>query len=492
MRWEQLNENDLDVSNIIEYINTHCKKYLSENPNFLNTPLYRGMKESSEILIKNIRSDRKPLDSSSLYHKIFTDGFKDAGIAATRDNSIFCTGNNADASRYGNVYVIFPIDDFSFSYSPSISDLYNYKHYFYTQGFINFKNHKAPVLTLNDVEPFFKRKKIETKLPEKFSMNQLSKVFLKARTSIIAWLDGIPNEKLSSIMDRLGFDKAGFAAKIKELYTSDNLERGIRVQNEIMITGSKYVAIDITLFRSIRVDWKNKNQQPLDNVPDFLTKNKEKIKKIVENGPVIYRGMKPQENGYVVFNTGDIKRKSRNGRNYYTLMIDNLPEWSAYPKRSQSLICGSSLDVVEYYAESSGETYVVVPLENQNFGVCPEGDIWASFKEINGNPIDMINNMISAAANDVGITIDETDFEKMKEDFITVSSYRDSPAVNELYSELSIPSDQTLFDWYVNYINPENNGFEVSTKSGIPSDKEVWVSGKVLVFDQKYLNDLIK
>ena len=263
MRWHQLNEDTLDTTNVIDYINTHCKPYLSENPNFLSTPLYRGMNESSEILIKNIRSDRTPLDSTPFYHKIFTDGFKDAGIIANRDNSIFCTGDSSAASRYGNVYVIFPIGNFEYSYSLSISDLYNYKFYFYTHGFINFKNNKAPVLTLDDIEPFFNTKKIETELPAKFSINQLSKVLIKYRSSIIAWLDGTPKEKLSSILDRIGFDKDGFAAKIKELYKSDNLERGIRAQNEIMITGGKYVAIDITLFRSIREEWKNQSTQPL-------------------------------------------------------------------------------------------------------------------------------------------------------------------------------------------------------------------------------------
>lgn len=490
MRWEQLNENDLDVSNIIEYINTHCKKYLSENPNFLKLPLYRGMREDSEYLIKNIRTDRQSVDSSPFYHNVFIEGFKTAGIEANRDNSIFCTGDLGDATRYGSVYVIFPIGDFSFAYSPSIRDLYNFKTYLYSNGFIKFKNDNKKVLTHDDLSWFDNNKLQE--LPERFSLKEVNKKLISTASSILGWLNKIPENKITSVLSRLAFDKEHLAKKINELYKTTNLEEAIRSKNEIMISGGKYVALDAAVFLKIRSEWNNTLPQPLDNVPDFLTKNKEKIKKIVENGPVIYRGMKPQENGYAIFNTGDIKRKSRNGRNYYTLMIDNLPEWSEYPKRSQSLICGSSLDVVEYYAESAGETYVVVPLENQDFGVCPEGDIWASFAEINDNPIDMINNMIFAAANEVGITINETDFEKMKDDFITLSSYRDNPAVNELYSELSIPSDQSIFDWYVNYINPERNGFELTKKANIPVDKEVWVSGKLLVFDQKYLNDLIK
>ena len=62
--------------------------------------------------------------------------------------------------------------------------------------------------------------------------------------------------------------------------------------------------------------------------------------------------------------------------NYYTVWMDNDSKWSNFPKRGKSLICSS------YSTEFYGSPRIVVPLVNTKIGICPESDIWKSFKSV--------------------------------------------------------------------------------------------------------------
>ena len=58
----------------------------------------------------------------------------------------------------------------------------------------------------------------------------------------------------------------------------------------------------------------------------------------------IYRWVSLKHPGEIIYsNSLTAMRKSANTKNWYTLLMDNiLPEWAAYPKRSQSFICSTS------------------------------------------------------------------------------------------------------------------------------------------------------
>lgn len=80
------------------------------------------------------------------------------------------------------------------------------------------------------------------------------------------------------------------------------------------------------------------------------------------------------------------------GNNIYNLLLSNLPSWSKYPKRENSLVCTSDLKRAELYNDS---VYKVYPLNGKKLGVCPERDIWFSFDKIlNGDTLDDLNQYI--------------------------------------------------------------------------------------------------
>lgn len=91
----------------------------------------------------------------------------------------------------------------------------------------------------------------------------------------------------------------------------------------------------------------------------------------------IYRGIEGASFDFGYVNPKKFTRTSTDQAdgNIYTLLLDNLPAWSEYPKRSKSIICSTSSGQASTY----GRTYVVIPYDNAIFGVCPDNDIWYSF-----------------------------------------------------------------------------------------------------------------
>ena len=65
-------------------------------------------------------------------------------------------------------------------------------------------------------------------------------------------------------------------------------------------------------------------------------------------------------------------RKSANTYNYYTLIINNSPDWKYFPKRE--IICTTE----SAFAEGYGNVYRVYPKNGAKIGICPEDDIWGS------------------------------------------------------------------------------------------------------------------
>jgi hypothetical protein len=65
---------------------------------------------------------------------------------------------------------------------------------------------------------------------------------------------------------------------------------------------------------------------------------------------------------------------SLNTANYYTLIINNDPSWSAFPKRN---VIASTEPRNPYPG-----TYVLLPYDGTKIGVCLSYDIWMSFHTI--------------------------------------------------------------------------------------------------------------
>lgn len=113
-------------------------------------------------------------------------------------------------------------------------------------------------------------------------------------------------------------------------------------------------------------DWSN--QQSLTE-RQFNKLLKENCSDYSPKDQPIYRSIALSEKYYIVKKTGE--RRSAYTKNYYTLLLNNLPSWSEYPKRTH--ICSN----VKF--NYLGDKYRVIPFNGAKIGICPGDDIQASF-----------------------------------------------------------------------------------------------------------------
>lgn len=91
----------------------------------------------------------------------------------------------------------------------------------------------------------------------------------------------------------------------------------------------------------------------------------------------IYRGVKQPPKDAFFIDPKKSTRKSRNTKNFHTLLVDNSPRWQAYPNRSQSIICTTNERRALDYGR--GSAYRVFPVNGSKIGICPANDWWFSF-----------------------------------------------------------------------------------------------------------------
>lgn len=254
MRWENLNE-DKTPSNdgVLNFIKKNCQQYIQENPEWMTSLMYRGIQINSDddIVVKSIRSDRRPLDTHQVLHDLYDEALKRAGIIARRSNSIFCTGNLDVAEGYGEICAVFPIGRFEYSWSSEYPDLtYEIQHISNDGGF-EFKNADKPILTVKDLDFVHDHEKQEYakfNFPKKFSYNfMVDEILPKIGSNKNMWIRTIDKQLLL----KLGIDVDVLSNLFKKTYKTTNLLEAIESHSEIMITGSSYLAVKIDVWNEI-------------------------------------------------------------------------------------------------------------------------------------------------------------------------------------------------------------------------------------------------
>jgi hypothetical protein len=120
MKINEVINNDLD--NILDTISQECSDFLEEGGWQL---LFRGIKNAnSPTLLSQSREGRRAKDSSWQWQEAIDTKLKEAGYSALRSNSIFVSGNQQVAQAYGDLYCIFPIDGFQYTWSGEIRDIF--------------------------------------------------------------------------------------------------------------------------------------------------------------------------------------------------------------------------------------------------------------------------------------------------------------------------------------------------------------------------------
>lgn len=234
-------------------------------------------------------------------------------------------------------------------------------------------------------------------------------------------------------------------------------------------------------FLSEDIRSKKLNKSP-NKLMEHITQDCSAALSEIKQGRAIYKGIQKSFNSknsnFYLTDPSKKIRKSRNTQNYYTLLLDNLPSWEGYPKRSQSLICTSSYSKATRY----GEVYIVLPFNNSQIAICPYNDIWNSFPLLIsslGYFNAMFNNHVIPDKNYIDfIGLCFTMKNYLIRDFKDQAKHELMSQLISLFKKANSPKD--IENAFNKIFDPIKNGF-TKGKIGnieIPLNREIWTDGK--------------
>jgi len=111
---------------MVSAIEIDCKPFINDWKK-LNTSkwLMSGRKGNSTFEKQSVRTDRLPKDTPIEIHEMVDDWFYKKFGVRSRSNSVFVTFNPNMTYRYGNLHLIFPIDQYKAISSKTVEDLFD-------------------------------------------------------------------------------------------------------------------------------------------------------------------------------------------------------------------------------------------------------------------------------------------------------------------------------------------------------------------------------
>lgn len=189
---------------------------------------------------------------------------------------------------------------------------------------------------------------------------------------------------------------------------------------------------------------------------DFIKLLKKNCTDWLKNPHPLVRYKDEEGDYYELIEPKSHNRHSKNMDNYNTMLMDNLPSWSRFPKRSESVIFFNGVN----YTDNFGDyLHFVIPFDNAKFGVSPSDDLFTSYN----NKVDFtleFNDRLSRGFFNIDAPINYKDFVKyMNEEFIKPDFFDNKYAYTEFLKirKYSIESKyETTMDYLNNLLAPEN------------------------------------
>lgn len=222
------------------------------------------------------------------------------------------------------------------------------------------------------------------------------------------------------------------------------------------------------------------------------TKCSNSLKYCIDNDDYIYRGL-TNSNPRLLTDTSKGKLRKSTTFNYYNLLLDNLESWKNYPKRQKSIICTTNFS----YSKTFGlESFIVFPFNNINIGVCPENDIWHSFRSTSliyfGDELNEILNIILGSKSEK-FDKDWKTFNKAIKDSEKIIKDSDKTINNEYYSNRLIWKEifikkRKYLEVFNEFFNPNKNRFKLMNSNKLKLkgnlSSEIWFSGKAVLINK--------
>jgi hypothetical protein len=233
---------------------------------------------------------------------------------------------------------------------------------------------------------------------------------------------------------------------------------------------------------------------------DFIKMNCSEITKQYKNrGKRIYRGIlnAQYKDDFLYGDSETSVRKSRNTKNYYTLIMDNSSQWENFPKRSKSFVCSSGSN----YASDFGYVFVAFPVDGTDIGICPTFDLWgASEKKHKGVDYDGINSLLFNFAHTNNVKIDDSNYQRFKDSLNALGKkIKNAPPVTNNFKHYErdfknklIKNADDLMGYLETVFSPEKFELQNTKNFNPPADRELWFSGKCIFVANREVYNIIK
>jgi hypothetical protein len=129
---------------LVTLLQQNCKPFLSQAG--WDHPMYRGVtRELPAVSLQQNIANRRPVNTVASLSNLADSWFVEHTGIKFRSNAVFAAGDLATARSYGTVYVMFPIGEFKFCWSPVVEDMFM---------MINDLNNRVPRNTMEVPELF--------------------------------------------------------------------------------------------------------------------------------------------------------------------------------------------------------------------------------------------------------------------------------------------------------------------------------------------------
>lgn len=190
---------------------------------------------------------------------------------------------------------------------------------------------------------------------------------------------------------------------------------------------------------------------------------------------------------------------------HHTLLMDNLPSWNGFPKRTQSVIgstnFGLDLSFGDHY-------YCIIPYDSAKFAVAPDCDLWNSSCEI-GNRWWGDNNeyrfddyfsesFLQAGISDHSYEEMMEDIQRLYNDYINDKPLQISGYITRIFKKMKEDNVKDIKIALNEYFAPEkfrglgtrkNKGFSLMNYSQISNIQEKDSNGNIIKFGDEFWTD---
>ena len=237
----------------------------------------------------------------------------------------------------------------------------------------------------------------------------------------------------------------------------------------------------------------------------------------VTNGGILFRGFNgsaARGKKYMLVDSSVGIRTSRDSNNAYQLMMDTSSEMTAFPSRSKSFICSTSLRTAYVFAQSDiDNTMVMIPFDGTTLGICAGDDMFAksvnskylvrsSVEELSKTVVNFISNFPGspnylkkgAKITDAALCnriLSKCNYVELVQALESHGFKNAKGLANEIITKY--PKDKRFNAMSDIIITPKTLKVKTATiGSALPRDREVWFSGKAIMINIVEFNKILK